>query len=76
MVIRPLDYNDQDRAGILERFNAEDSELLVVVGPSKLLGQGHNFQRCYVAVIIDEYGSLNIKAQDMGRINRFGQKHI
>jgi len=70
------DFNDQDRAGIIERFNAEDSELLVVVGPSKLLGQGHNFQRCHVAVIMDEHGSLNIKAQDMGRINRFGQKHI
>jgi len=56
------DFNDQDRAGIIKRFNAEDSDLLVVVGLSKLLGQGYNFQRCHVAVIMDEYGSLNIKA--------------
>jgi len=68
------DQTTRERESIIDEFNDPDSDLRILLGTSRLIGQGLNVQHsCHVLVILEPQTNLSLTQQIIGRIYRLGQ---
>lgn len=68
------DMNSREREAIIDEFNDPASTLKILIGTSRLIGQGQNVQRCcHVLAILEPQSNLSQTQQIIGRVYCMGQ---